>query len=242
MITKAQVKHIHSLVHKKYRQAGKQFIVEGKKLVEELTKSKYHIDTVYHTSHFKGNTIFKKSTQIECIEEFEMQKISQLKTPTSILALVDLPLSYTENMIGFSLLLDNIQDPGNVGTIIRIADWFNIQHLILHQQTADVFQPKVVQASMGSLFNVQCIYRQTIDDALNISKTKKIYAAVLQGTDMRKIEKNKDIILVIGNESNGIQSELREQCEALITIPQLGNATSLNASVACGILCAHLLL
>ena len=139
------------------------------------------------------------------------------------------------------LALDNIQDPGNLGTIIRIADWFGISQVVCSEDTADVYNPKVVQATMGSIARVMVSYT-SLTGWLSKQKEACIYAAVLDGQDVRTMKKPSGGILVIGNESKGISDEVLKLCNVRITIPQMGKAESLNAAVATGIILSHLVI
>jgi RNA methyltransferase, TrmH family len=144
-----------------------------------------------------------------------------------------------ERAEGLILALDNIQDPGNLGTMIRIADWFGIQQIVCNEGTAECYNPKVVQATMGSISRVGVCYTH-LEEWLAVQTHARIYAAVLDGQDIRKINPLKEGILLIGNESKGISPELLVMATQQISIPQIGKAESLNAAVAAGIIISHL--
>ncbi|MBK7040037.1 MAG: RNA methyltransferase [Bacteroidetes bacterium] len=238
MISKAQVKHIRSLDDKKKRYEYKQFVVEGIKMVDELLKSQYEIVEIFATQYWISNhapTDISK-LKISLITEQSLSRISGLKTPNEVLALVVMPDATSIPNFDKALALDNIQDPGNLGSIIRIADWFGISTIICNAQTVDVYNPKVLQATMGSVFRVTCYYT----DLLNYIRQQtsiKTYAAVLNGSNVNEMEKITNGLILIGNESVGIDEKLIQHCDFEISIPQKGNAESLNAAVATGIIC-----
>jgi len=238
MISKAQVKHIRSLDDKKKRYEYKQFVVEGIKMVDELLKSQYEIVEIFATQYWISNhapTDLSK-LKISLITEQTLSRISSMKTPNEVLALVVMPDATSIPNFDKTLALDNIQDPGNLGSIIRIADWFGISTIICNAQTVDVYNPKVLQATMGSVFRVTCYYT----DLLNYIRQQtsiKTYAAVLNGSNVNEMEKITNGLILIGNESVGIDEKLIQHCDFKISIPQKGNAESLNAAVATGIIC-----
>ena len=171
----------------------------------------------------------------------ELEKISQLTTPNQVLAVVEKVKWKDEAEVkgAISLVLDTIQDPGNMGTIIRLADWFGVKNIFCSMDCADIYNPKVVQSSMGSISRVRVEYT----DILSFLKTYagvRIYAAVLDGRDITKMEKINEGLIVIGNESKGINEEILKLANVLITIPGKGKAESLNAGVATGIILSHL--
>lgn len=242
MISKAQVKHIRSLDNKKMRYDCKQFIVEGNKVVQELLKSNFHTIAIYATrawreTHFTSNL---QAYEYFEIDDVELKRISSLITPNEVLAIVQIPDRTFIDEGGITLALDNIQDPGNLGSIIRIADWYGISTVVCNSKSADFFNHKVLQASMGSIFNVQCI-TMDLKDYFLLHPHRNKYACVLNGEDIHTCRKIDEGILVIGNESNGISAELLELCSHRITIPKKGRAESLNAAVAAGIVCDVLL-
>ena len=173
-------------------------------------------------------------------EPFELERISQLSTPNLVLALVtnqSHPGLTTKNKI--TLVLDGIQDPGNLGTIIRIADWFGIGQIICSEDSADAFNPKVIQSTMGSIMRVQVGY-YPLQEWLQQQPEINIYAASLDGTDIKQMGKIEEGIIVIGNESKGISENIFRLSTKKITIPGTGRAESLNAAVATGIILSHL--
>jgi RNA methyltransferase, TrmH family len=243
MIAKNQVKYIQSLGQKKSRDIVNRFIAEGPKLVNELlVAGNCRIVQLYGLKEWIDNnpTANNQAEVIEISEE-ELDKISQLTTPNQVLAVIEKIQWKNDPEIkgSISLALDTIQDPGNIGTIIRLADWFGIKNVFCSPDCADVYNPKVVQASMGSISRVRVEYK----DVLSLLKANKeigIYAATLNGRDITKMEKLTEGIIVIGNESKGINEEILKLADIQITIPGKGKAESLNAAIATGIILSHL--
>jgi len=174
------------------------------------------------------------------VQEAELERISHLKTPNQVLAVFKKFESKEPIPAGrITLILDAIQDPGNLGTMIRIADWFGISQIICSHDCADVYNPKVVQATMGSLARVDVFYTD-LPGWLKGQHGIKTYAALLDGKDVTRMNPLKEGLIIIGNESRGIQEGLMEFVNEKITIPKKGNAESLNAAVAAGIILSHL--
>ena len=245
MISKSDIKYIQSLAHKKFRDEERLFIVEGVKMVEELISSASdNIDRVFATKNWVErqlpNSVVTKLTVV--IEEHELAKISQHKTPNEVLALVKFPKFQndynTDNKL--TLVLDQIQDPGNLGTIIRTCDWFGINQIVCSLDTVDNYNPKVIQSAMGSILHIEVIYR-SLPTFLSTVQDIPIYAAVLNGKSIHDIAIAKPSLLLIGNESNGISKEVLAFATEKITIPKLGQAESLNAAIASGIIISALL-
>ena len=240
LISKSDIKYIQSLAHKKFRDEECLFIVEGVKMVEELILSASdNIDRIFATKSWVQRqiptSIINELTVV--IEEHELAKISQLKTPNEVLALVKFPKFQKEYRIDkvLTLVLDQIQDPGNLGTIIRTCDWFGVNQIICSLDTVDIYNPKVIQSAMGSIMHVEVLYR-SLPIFLSTVKDIPIYAAVLNGKSIHDIAVAKPSLLLIGNESNGISKEVLAFATEKITIPKLGQAESLNAAIASGII------
>ena len=240
MISQAQIKLIKSLHLKKNREQMNLFIAEGKKIVDELLESAYiEVVHVYSSGSYFGNKPYTKVT------EQEMKKISALTTPPNILAVCKIP---TENATvpdfgkELALVLDNIRDPGNLGSIIRIADWFGIGYVFCTAECVDAYNPKVVQASMGSIARVKTDYKN-LRAILQECKDKQVpvYGAKLDGASILKEQLSAHGLLVIGNESTGISPELGKYITHEIKIPSYhgSGAESLNAAMATAILCAE---
>jgi len=230
MLTKNQIKIIRSLAFKKNRKLLGLFVVEGEKLVQELLESNWHIETIYATNDWNGQgaiTISKK----------ELQKISFLKTPNKVLALVKIKENYSNYDGNTILALDDINDPGNLGTIIRLADWFGVNSILCSENTVDCFNPKVIQSSMGSIFRVPISY-------INLQKTlSKLNDFDIYLTELNADKSYKDIrlsnkrIIVFGNESKGINSTFHVLNHKKVFIPKDkgSNAEALNVAVSCSI-------
>lgn len=247
MLGKAQVKYIQSLSHKKLRDEEKLFIAEGPKIAAELMQENpAAVSHVYATQqwHEMNKSLVKNiaSSSLTVINDKELERISQLTTPNQVLLLVkQFPVADEIDLNSqLVLMLDTIQDPGNLGTIIRIADWFGIKHIICSEECADVYNSKVVQSTMGSIMRVQMLYKKLVP-FLEALKNIQVYAAALEGIPVKKLSGNHKGILLIGNESRGISGELLKFANKKITIPRMGNAESLNAAVATGIILSHLL-
>lgn len=243
MLSKSKVKYIQSLGQKKFRQQEGVFIAEGPKLVLELLLSvPGNIVEIFAVKEWieSHQTQLKAFTCTE-ISEQELEKISQLATPNLVIAvLTNFDKTAPAQVKGQVVLaLDGIQDPGNLGTIIRIADWFGVSQMVCSEDTADVYNPKVVQSTMGSIARVRISYTD-LQQWLKEQKDTAIYATVLQGEDITRMKKISSGILLIGNESKGISPEILKLANATINIPRKGGAESLNAAVATGIVLSHL--
>ena len=240
MLSKSKIKLIRSLHLKKYRKLNGLFVAEGVINVFDLLKSKLKPDSLYVTE--KGYRKFKNELNniaFEVITGKQMEMITLLKTPSDILAVFELPeeaMTEPKDIQDYILMLDNIKDPGNLGTIIRTADWFGIKNIVCSPETVDAFNPKVVQATMGSLARVNINYTD-LTEFLKSAENINIYGAYLNGTPVKSVEKPGKGIIIIGSEAHGISNYLQPYVSHRITIPGEGNAESLNASVAAAILC-----
>ncbi len=246
MLSKRIAKYIQSLSHKKLRDAYGQFIAETPKIVVELLSNRgFRCEILCaDKSWISENKIVLKrilAANIYEVDETDLQRISQLKTPNKVVAVFEKKAENKSPDIQnkLSLMLDDINDPGNLGTIIRIADWFGIENIICSENCADCYNPKVVQATMGSLARVNIVYT-SLPAFLQLNKNVDIYATALSGISLPEIEKINEGIILIGNESRGISEELLQAATQKITIPKYGNAESLNAAVATGIILSHL--
>ncbi len=233
MLSKNQLKLITSLHQKKYRTRHGLFIAEGIKVVCEFLDSSFQLKNLYTTEviqEFEGY-----NPQI--ISEIELKKISNLKTPNKVLGVFEIPEMKQIEHEGLLLVLDDIKDPGNLGTIIRLCDWFGIRKVVCSKETVDCYNAKVVQSTMGSLTRVSLVYTDLIP--FLESTELPIYGALLDGENIYNTSLIKDAILIIGNESNGISSEVSEFVTHRITIPRFGSlqlAESLNAATATAII------
>lgn len=251
MITKADFKHIIALHQKKYRFMHSQFIVEGNKLVEDLFNSNFRINKIVATAFWtKNNQEFYKfitsKFEIDILTEKDFERISQQTTPSGILAVVYNPVhiitNYKPKPNSLTLVLDNINDPGNLGTIIRIADWFGVETIICSEDTVDMYNHKVVQSTMGSIFRVKVVYTDLYSFIAENKNNQTFYAAVIQGDNIYKTKFNNPTCIVIGNESHGISDKILSLIQNNITIPTFSSANgaeSLNASIAAGIICSE---
>jgi TrmH family RNA methyltransferase len=234
-LSKNKIKWIRSLHQKKYRDELGLFLVEGEKMVlEAIEFFPQFIDFIGHTSDFNFQVNDNSIERIE-ISNTELEQISTLKTPNKALAILKKPVfklpETTETLI---LGLDSIQDPGNLGTIMRIADWYGIKDIVCSSATVDCFNPKVVQASMGAIFRIQVHYTD-LKSWLK-KQNKSVYGALLEGENIYTITDLPIGVLLMGNEGKGISPSLMECITHPISIPRFGQAESLNVSVATGIL------
>jgi RNA methyltransferase, TrmH family len=245
MLSKTHTKYIQSLQHKKSRDEAGLFIAEGPKLVPDLLAGgKFICTELLASKEWMGHNGKLRSTHpgisFNEVEDFELQKISALTTAHAVLGVFK--KSVPDHDINISnkitLALDTIQDPGNLGTIIRIADWFGVENIICSQGCADMYNPKVVQSTMGSLGRVNIIY-VNLAQWLGENSSVKIYAASLDGKPLTSLGKLKEGIIIIGNEAHGISDEAMDLVNEKITIPKKGEAESLNAAVAAGIIVSH---
>jgi len=245
MLSKTHSKYIQSLHHKKFRDADDVFIAEGNKVVPELVQSKRFVCTeILGTKEWlQQHEVFLRqyyNGPLEEVESFELEKISALSTPNQVLALFKKAATPAIELKGrISLVLDTIQDPGNLGTIIRIADWFGISNIICSLNSTEMYNPKVVQSTMGSLGRVNIIYT-ALPEWLEQHKDIRIYAAALDGKPVQQLKGIKEGLVIIGNESKGISKEILDMVNERITIPKIGEAESLNAAVATGIILSHI--
>jgi TrmH family RNA methyltransferase len=241
MLTKATVKLIQSLKDKKSRQQHQLFLAEGSKTIAELLASKIKVKTVFATADWIGNNNALITNTFDCItvSEKELKQLSNLVTPQQVIALAEIPeygLAKTTLTNVFSIVLDGIQDPGNLGTIIRIADWYGIEHIICSPHCADIYNPKVIQATMGSFIRTKLYYTE-LDAFLEANKKIPVYGALMNGNNLHQTKISQTGMLLIGNEGSGISQPLLKYITQPITIPRRGNAESLNAAVATAIIC-----
>lgn len=246
MLSKRIVKYIQSLSHKKLRDEHAQFIAETPKVVTEFLSAEDFKCKILCADKIwisENENLLKNILpgNIYEIDETTLQKISLLKTPNKVLTVFDQKLPVSEPAIHgkLSVMLDDIRDPGNLGTMIRNADWFGIENIICSENCADCYNPKVVQASMGSLARVNVLY-VSLHAFIEANKDISVYAAALSGTAVSELKNIQEGIILIGNESRGISKELLNMATLPITIPRHGNAESLNAAVATGIILSHI--
>jgi len=246
MLSKARIKLINQLKQKKYREINKMFFAEGSINVIDFIKSKTSIVELFATEDWINNN---ESIIADCLTTTvsfkDLKRISALSNPSDVLAIFELPNMTTQARINnseFVIALDDISDPGNLGTIIRTADWFGIKHIFCSKNTVDAFNPKVVQATMGSLSRVKINYSDLDILFQKMPDDIPIYGAVLNGISLNKIEYQTNGIILIGSEAHGISAELLKYVSHKITIPSksydsTNKAESLNASIANAIIC-----
>ena len=242
MLVKSQVKYIQSLGQKKQRDEAGVFIAEGPKIVSEMLREiPSQVQQVYAIKEWLDANR-ELATRVRAIEiaTGDLERISQLSTPNQVLAVINQWESpealITKNKL--TLVLDTIQDPGNMGTIIRTADWFGITQIVCSHECADMYNPKVVQSTMGSIARIKIMYTD-LPTWLSSQRQIPVYAAMLEGKDVTTMEKPKEGIIIIGNESKGVSKELAALVTTKITIVQKGRAESLNAAVATGIILSN---
>lgn len=235
---KSQVKYIQSLSHKKQRDEDGVFIVEGPKLVDEML-SATNVDLVglYALESWAKNY---SGLPVEKIEPHELEKISALQTPNQVVGLFKKPVITSDTPLHAQLILmlDTIQDPGNLGTIIRCADWFGVETIIASKDTADAFNIKVVQSTMGSIARVKVVYTD-LEEFIERNPRLDYYAAALDGAPLESFTPIEKGVIMIGNESKGLAGNLLAKATHKITIPKKGKAESLNAAVATAIILSH---
>ena len=232
MITKNQIKLIKSLALKKNRIKHQLFVAEGVKIAEELLNSDYEIVSLFATRDWIARNTFDTVIQVS---NAELSRISNQKSPDEVLMLVKIKKHQIIDDNGITLVLDDINNPGNLGTIIRMCDWFGVKQIICSKNTVDNYNPKVVQSAMGSVFRINVIYTDLTEYLSNVEKP--IYGAYMDGNNVRDINFSKDLHLVMGNEANGISKEIDQYISGNVAIKNIGNsAESLNVAVATSIL------
>jgi TrmH family RNA methyltransferase len=238
MLTKATIKLVKSLSEKSNRYANKLFVAEGSKSVLDLIDANCELVQVFaYDEWLSGNKAkLSKFVTITCLSEKEMAQLSALKSPREVVALFKIPIAgfNPSQLSGLILALDTVQDPGNLGTIIRLADWYGIKHILCSVDTVDAFNPKVVQATMGSLGRVQLMYGDL--SVFFKSLTFPVVAAEMNGSAARKFNFEKNMVLLLGNEGVGVSQALRPFINHSISIEKLGSAESLNVAMAGAIL------
>ena len=233
MVSKNQIKLITSLQQKKFRQKSQLFIAEGVKVIQELLQSNFVLEHLYVS---EGIFLEIPSEKRTSVTENDLKKITCLSTPNNCLALFQIPTQKKQEISGLTIVLDDIRDPGNMGTIIRLCDWYGVNNIICSDQTVDIYNPKVVQATMGSIARVNVYYENlnTFLPTLDLP----IYGTFMDGKNVYKEILPKNAILVLGNEANGISTEIEKLTTNKIAIPKFGSikkAESLNVAMATAI-------
>lgn len=233
MISKNQIKFVRQLEQKKYRKKEGLFVAEGPKVVGDLLRAGFKAHTIFATSEWES-----QGQTFQEVSDEELRRVSFLQHPQRVLALFFIPTESVPSVSSLSLALDDVQDPGNLGTIIRIADWFGIDTIYCSENTADAWSPKVVQATMGSIARVNIIYTDLQE---LISKAQvPVYGTLLDGQDIYTQELSKEGIIVMGNEGNGISAPIRKLINRKLLIPQFHEGPeSLNVAIATAITCSE---
>lgn len=243
MLSNAQSKYIRSLTQQKYRKQYNVFLAEGDKISIEWLKADAPVKMVVATQDWAdaNATLIARHAEAElCIvSQTELEKVSALQAAHKALLVVPMPeVSTTLPSKGWCIALDNLQDPGNMGTIIRIADWFGVSHVIASPNSVDYYNPKVIQAAMGGHLRVK-LHSADLEQYIKDTELS-VFAAALDGNNVFELPKMQEGIILIGNESKGLSAELLNSADHKITIPRLGGAESLNAAVSAGIITALL--
>ncbi|MEZ4858644.1 MAG: RNA methyltransferase [Flavobacteriaceae bacterium] len=232
MISKSEIKLITSLQQKKYRNIHGLFIAEGKKIISDLVFSGVQLQSLFATED-----VSEIAKNYQPISENELKKISVLKNANGVLAVFEIPNESALETKGLQVVLDRVRDPGNLGTVIRLCDWFGVSQIICSRDTVDCYNPKVVQATMGSIARVSVHYKD-LKAYLRESKLP-IYTAVMKGANVYSEVLPKNALLVMGNEAQGVSEEIMQLANHQITIPNFSKnraAESLNVAMATGIL------
>lgn len=252
MLSKAQIKYIQSLQNKKLRHTERVYVVEGEKIIHEYIEGNYPLGNIYATADWMEENralLLKKKLSAVEISNKELEQISSLTTPNKVVALARMPeipsLKGMESPLidsllisGLHLALENIQDPGNLGTLIRTADWFGVSSILCSEDCVDAYNSKVVQAAMGSLARVR-IYYTDLHPLLE-KASLPVYAATLEGENIFTQKLPQNAIILIGNESKGVSASLKAVVKKELNIPRFGKAESLNASIAAAVILALL--
>lgn len=236
MLTKNNIKFINNLSIKKFRLKNKLFVVEGEKIVYELLQSNFEIESLYATRKWLDENPKNDLINFHEVSNSELKKISNLSSPNNVLAIVKIKSFDTKinNFRGKNIILDQISDPGNLGTIIRLCDWFGVENIICSENTVDYLNPKVIQSSMGSLFRIKLFYT---DLSLFLENIKHpVYSADLNGTDIKKSQIKENAFILFGNESSGVSSNLNQFISQKIKISSNREGVdSLNVACAASI-------
>lgn len=234
MVSKNQIKLISGLHQKKYRTANQLFIAEGVKVIQELLNSDFVLEHLYVTADIFADADPGKKT---LIPDADLKKISALAVPNNCLAVFKIPPPKAITDTGLIIALDDIRDPGNLGTILRLCDWFGVKQLLCSEQTVDIYNPKVVQATMGSIARVTIVYTDLKEYLLRTQLP--VFGTFMDGANIYKTELPKQGIIVMGNEANGISAEIGHIAKNRLSIPRFGNlqqTESLNVATATAII------
>jgi len=233
VLTKSDIKRINSLKRKSKRKESGVFVVEGVKIVQELLNSKFKIEKIYAVS-----SVLDQFPNATLVSEKELSRITHLSSSNVVLALVEIPEMEVESTSNETVLvIDGVNDPGNLGTIIRTADWFGISTIVCSENSVDCFNSKVIMSTMGSIFRINIVYK---DLSLYLKETKlPIYGALLEGESIYKTEFKNPSIILMGSESHGISKEILPYVSNPVTIPGAGKTESLNLGISTAIFCSE---
>ena len=237
MITRNQIKFVKSLHQKKYRYLHRCFIVESSKNVLEIINSNYEVKFLFATKKWLKSNKILLNEGVFLVTENDLKRVTCLKNPSDVLAVVKIPDAINNfNFSGINVALDSINDPGNFGTILRTCDWFGIKNIYCSKNCVDLFNPKVVQSSMGSISRVNVFYTDLFSMINKIDQKVHTYATVLDGKDLNNSKLNPNSLLIFGNESKGISDDILDLVNNKVTISKKGIADSLNVSVSVGVI------
>ena len=243
MIGKNTIKWVHSLEMKKNRKREGLFVAEGPKVVGDLL-SRFRLHSVFATDEWKGGDSIGADVRVERVDDDTLRRLSFLQHPQQVVAVMEMNKEEKVEVDAdrLTIMLDGVQDPGNLGTIIRIADWFGIDSIICSPDTADAYNPKVVQATMGSLGRVSVTYSPLVPLLSSLPAEMPIYGTLLDGKDIYQKELTRHGVIIMGNEGNGISEEVRAMVTHPLLIPRFRqgeSAESLNVAVATAITCSE---
>jgi len=243
VLTKAELQRLRALREKKHREAEGVFVVEGEKVIGELLAANFPFAEIYATGDWQPAAAMPAGLRIKRVTEEEMTRASHFPTPSPVLAvgrIVPAPLAAGELAHGLTLALDRVQDAGNVGTLLRIADWFGCARVLLSPDSADRFHQKVINASMGSFARVRT-HPVELETALaSVGAETPILGCDLAGDDVHTLPPLRDAIVIVGSEGRGLSDALKPFVTRFVTIPKYGGAESLNAAIAAAIVCDNL--
>ena len=238
MITRNQIKYIRSLRLKKNRDMHNCFVVEGEKIVAELLKSDFNVKAIFATKNWEQSA--ENTIQVNIVSEKDLKRISALKSPNKVVVITEIPQKYFDVFSikkGLTLALEDINNPGNLGTIIRACDWFGIKNIICSNSSVDIYNPKVIQATMGSFLRVNVYYDNIKEIIKKFPNNFSIYGAFIDGKNISTLDLNPNALLVLGNESFGISNKLSKLITEKITIKsKKAGVESLNVAIATSIL------
>lgn len=249
MTSKSEIKYFASLKQKKYRKLENKFLAEGKRLVNEGINSNFECEKLFVTKHFYScedkflNIVSKLNIEIDIIAEYDFAKLSSTKNPQGIVAVFKLKDNFNKIIENEPIVaLENISDPGNMGTILRSCDWFGIKNVIISRESAEIYNPKVLRASMGAIFNLNIIENVDLIDEIKLLQSKNYFTffADMKGVNYKNITWHKNTLITFCNEANGPTEELKKVCKTNITIPKKGKIESLNVAAAAAVIISEM--